>query len=194
MKIQGCWWLSSLLAGALCGAAERGPATPPPKGVLDFTLNNIEGQAVSLGAFKGKVLLLVNVASHCGFTPQYEGLEQLYERYKDRGLMVLGFPANNFLGQEPGTASEIKQFCTTRYHVTFPLFAKISVKGADQHPLYTFLTAKESNPDFAGAITWNFNKFLIGRDGRIIGRYGSRTTPEDAQLVAAIERALAIQP
>jgi glutathione peroxidase len=194
MKTQRCWLLGSLLAGALCGAAETEPNVPPPKSVLDFTLNDIDGHATSLGAFKGQVLLLVNVASHCGFTPQYEGLEKLYGRYKERGLVVLGFPANNFLGQEPGTETEIKQFCTTRYHITFPLFAKISVKGADQHPLYKFLTSKESNPDFAGAITWNFNKFLIGRDGRIIGRYGSRTTPQDTNLVAAIEQALAVQP
>ena len=191
MKIHGRWLLGVLLAGWTSGAVEPAPHATTLQSVHAFTLNDIDGQPVSLAAFKGRVLLLVNVASHCGFTPQYAGLQQLYEQYKDRGLVVLGFPANNFLGQEPGTAAEIKQFCTTRYHVTFPLFSKISVKGPDQHPLYRFLTAKESDPEFAGAITWNFNKFLAGRDGRLRGRFGSRTTPDSPDLVAAIEKALA---
>ena len=193
MKIHHRWFLVSLLVGAICGASETVPVIPP-KSVYDFTLNDIDGKPVALSGFRGKVLLLVNVASHCGFTPQYEGLEKLFEQYQERGLVVLGFPANNFLGQEPGTEAEIKQFCTTRYHVSFPLFAKISVKGSDQHPLYKFLMSKESNPAFAGAITWNFNKFLVGRDGKILARFGSRITPADTNLVAAIEKALAVQP
>jgi len=158
--------------------------------IYDFTMRDIDGKDVSLSAFKGKVLLIVNVASKCGFTPQYEGLEKLYKTYADRGLVVLGFPANDFMGQEPGTEAEIKQFCTLTYGVTFPMFSKISVKGKNIHPLYKFLTSEETNPEFGGAISWNFNKFLIGRDGRIVGRFGSRTKPDDPELIAAVEKAL----
>jgi glutathione peroxidase len=139
---------------------------------------------------KGKVLLIVNVASKCGFTGQYEGLQELYTTYSNRNFAVLGFPANDFLGQEPGTEAEIQSFCTLTYGVTFPMFAKILVKGKDMHPLYKFLTSKETNPEFGGAISWNFNKFLIGRDGATVGRFGSRTKPEDKELVEAVEKAL----
>jgi glutathione peroxidase len=169
---------------------ERSKETRVVQSIYDFTLKDIDGKDTNLGTYKGKLLLLVNTASRCGFTPQYEGLEKLYEQYKDRGLVVLGFPANNFLGQEPGTNAEIKQFCSSKYAVTFPMFAKISVKGKDMHPLYEFLTSKETNPKFGGAISWNFNKFLIGRDGAIVGRFGSRTKPDDKELVAAVEKAL----
>ncbi len=162
------------------------------KSVHDFTMTDIDGRSASLADYKGKVLLIVNVASKCGFTKQYAGLETLYRTYADKGLVVLGFPANNFFGQEPGTEAEIKSFCTLTYGVTFPMFAKISVKGKDIHPLYAFLTAKETNPEFPGAISWNFNKFLIGRDGRILARFGSRTDPGDAELVAAVEQALGV--
>ena len=158
--------------------------------IYDFTMQNIDGKDVSLSAFTGKVLLIVNVASKCGFTGQYEGLEKLHAAYTNRGFAVLGFPANNFLGQEPGTEAEIKSFCTLTYGVTFPMFSKISVKGKDIHPLYAFLTSKETNPEFEGAISWNFNKFLIGRDGAIVARFGSRTKPGDKKLVAAVEKAL----
>jgi len=158
--------------------------------IYDFTMRDIDGKDVSLSAFKGKVLLIVNVASKCGFTGQYEGLEKLYTSYTNRGLVVLGFPANDFLSQEPGTEAEIKSFCTLTYGVTFPMFAKISVKGKDIHPLYVFLTSKETNPKFGGAISWNFNKFLIDRDGLIAGRFGSRTKPDDKELVAAVEQSL----
>ena len=137
-----------------------GAEAASPKSVLDFTMRDIDGKDVKLKKYKGNVILLVNVASKCGYTPQYEGLETVYERYKDKGFVTLGFPANNFGGQEPGTEAEIKEFCTSKYHVTFPMFAKISVKGDDQDPLYKFLTSKETNPNFAGDITWNFNKFL----------------------------------
>ncbi|MGD9782393.1 MAG: glutathione peroxidase [Kiritimatiellia bacterium] len=160
------------------------------QGIYAFTMKDIDGNDASLAAYKGKVLLVVNVASKCGFTGQYAGLEKLYQTHADRGFAVLGFPANNFLGQEPGTEAEIKSFCTLTYGVTFPMFAKISVKGKTIHPLYAFLTSKETNPEFAGGITWNFNKFLIGRDGKILGRFGSRTAPDDPELVAAIEQAL----
>ncbi len=161
--------------------------------IYDFTMRDIDGKDVSLSAFKGKVLLIVNVASKCGFTGQYAGLEKLYTTNTNRGFVVLGFPANDFLGQEPGTEAEIKGFCTLTYGVTFPMFAKISVKGKDIHPLYAFLTSQETNPKFGGAISWNFNKLLIGRDGAILGRFGSRTKPDDKELMAAVEQALIAQ-
>ncbi len=156
-----------------------------------FTMTTIDGQDLSLGSYTGKVLLVVNVASQCGFTGQYAGLQKLYDTYKDKGLVVLGFPANNFLSQEPGSNEQIKQFCTLTYRVTFPMFAKISVKGGDQHPLYKFLTEKETNPEFPGSISWNFNKFLVGRDGKILNRFGSRTAPDSPDLIKAVEAALA---
>ena len=159
--------------------------------IYDFTMKTIEGQDVSLAQYKGKVLLIVNVASKCGFTGQYAGLESLYSLYKDRGLVILGFPANDFLSQEPGTDQEIRTFCTVRYGVTFPLFSKIHVKGSKCHPLYQHLTSQKTNPRFGGDISWNFNKFLIGRDGAILARFGSRTKPDDKDLVEAVEKALA---
>src|SRR5256885_7809026 len=136
--------------------------------ILDFRMRDIDGKDVKLKKYKGNVLLVVNVASKCGYTPQYEGLQSTYTKYKDKGFYVLGFPANNFGSQEPGTETEIKEFCTSKYHVTFPMFAKISVKGEDQDPLYKFLTSKETDPDFAGDITWNFNKFLVDRSGKVV--------------------------
>ncbi|NCA82026.1 MAG: glutathione peroxidase [Opitutae bacterium] len=160
------------------------------KSIHDFTVKGIDGQSVNLSDYRGKVLLVVNVASKCGFTQQYAGLEKLYQAYADKGLVVLGFPANNFMGQEPGTEAEIKSFCTLTYGVTFPMFAKISVKGKDIHPLYAHLTDKKLHAESGGAISWNFNKFLIGRNGAVLARYGSRTTPEDQELVAAVEQAL----
>lgn len=158
--------------------------------MYDFTMKNIDGQETPLGNFKGQVALVVNVASRCGFTPQYEGLETLYQKYKDKGFVVLGFPANNFLWQEPGSDAEIKTFCSTKYNVTFPMFSKISVKGKDQHPLYQWMTSKETNPDHGGAVSWNFNKFLIGRDGRVVARFGSRESPLSAEMENAILSAL----
>ncbi len=149
--------------------------------------NTITGKPTDLDQFKGKVVLIVNTASKCGFTPQYEGLEKLYEANKDRGFVVIGFPANNFGQQEPGTNEEIQKFCQTRYHVTFPMMAKISVKGEDIHPLYRYLT--EDSP-FPGEITWNFNKFLLDRNGRVVARYDSKITPEDAKLIAKIDELL----
>ena len=165
-------------------------SVPAASTVYDFTLNSIDGQPTPLAQFKGKVVLIVNVASRCGFTPQYAGLEALYRKYKDRGFVVLGFPANNFLWQEPGTDVEIKSFCTTRYQVTFPMFAKISVKGRDKAPLYQFLTDKKANPSTGGGIGWNFTKFLAGRDGRVISRFAPGVTPESEELRNAIEAAL----
>ena len=158
--------------------------------IYDFTMKDIDGKEVSLASFKGTALMIVNVASKCGYTPQYEQLEAVYKRYKDRGLVILGFPANNFMGQEPGTEAEIKEFCSTKYGVTFPMFSKISVTGADQHPLYGFLTNKATNPEFAGDITWNFNKFIIDRNGKVIARFASKDKPDADNVIAAIETAL----
>jgi len=158
--------------------------------IYEFTLKQIDGTVTPLSNYKGKVMLIVNVASRCGFTGQYAGLQKLYETYKDRGLVVLGFPANDFLFQEPGNNKEIAQFCSLKYHVTFPMFEKISVKGRECHPLYKYLTDKATNPEFSGDITWNFNKFLISRDGGILARFGSRTEPEHKDLIAAIEKGL----
>ena len=156
--------------------------------VYDFSLPDIDGRVRSLGEYRGKVMLLVNVASRCGNTPQYAPLETLYERYRDRGLAVLGFPANNFGGQEPGTEAEIKTFCMTNYHVTFDMFAKISVKGDDIHPLYRYLT---TGAGVDGDVTWNFGKFLVDRHGTVAGRYTPKTDPLDPALVAQIESLLA---
>jgi glutathione peroxidase len=143
-----------------------------------------------MSSYRGQVLMLVNVASKCGFTGQYEGLQKLYETYRDQGFEVLGFPANNFMNQEPGTNEEIQNSCQLNFGVTFPMFAKLSVKGEDQHPLYRYLTSKETNPDHAGGIKWNFTKSLIGRDGAVVARFGSRTEPGGKKVVEAIESAL----
>ena len=151
--------------------------------------STIDGEASSLGRYSGKVVLVVNVASKCSLTPQYEGLEALYRRYREQGLVVVGFPANDFLGQEPGSESDIADFCRMTYDVTFPLFAKLHVNGKEAHPLYAALTGKDS--PFPGPITWNFNKFLISRDGKIIKRFDSKTKPESAEVTGAIEEALA---
>jgi glutathione peroxidase len=159
--------------------------------VYDFTLNSIDGRPTPLSSFKGKVLLLVNVASRCGFTPQYAGLESLYEKYKDRGFVIVGIPANNFGGQEPGTNQEIKTFCTAKYHVSFPMMAKVSVKGSDITPLYAFLTDKNLHPDTGGDIGWNFTKFLVGPDGKVIARFDSKVEPESPEVTSAVEKALA---
>jgi glutathione peroxidase len=153
--------------------------------VFEFTMKNIDGQETSLAGYKGKVLLIVNVASQCGYTPQYAGLESLFEKYKDQGLVLIGVPANNFGQQEPGTNEEIKQFCTRKYNVSFPMMAKVSVKGADMAPLYQYLTAAQG-----GDVKWNFTKFLVGKDGKVIGRFEPKVAPESPELVAAIENAL----
>jgi glutathione peroxidase len=167
-----------------------GANTMAEKSVLDFTMKNIDGKDTKLSDYRGKVILLVNVASKCGYTPQYEGLQAVYTKYKDQGLVILGFPANNFMGQEPGTNEEIKQFCTLKYNVSFPMFAKISVKGDDMHPLYKFLTSKETDPEFGGDITWNFNKFLIDRNGKVIARFETKEKPEGEKVTQSIEKAL----
>jgi glutathione peroxidase len=159
--------------------------------VYDFTLNSIDGAPTPLSTFKGKVVLLVNVASKCGYTPQYAGLEKLYESYKDKGFVIVGVPANNFGAQEPGTNEEIKTFCSRTYNVTFPMMSKVSVKGSDKTPLYQYLTDGSTNPKSAGEIKWNFTKFLVDKKGNIAARFESAVTPDSAELVKAIEQALA---
>jgi glutathione peroxidase len=163
---------------------------PKVKSVLDFTMKDIDGKDVKLKKYKGDVLLIVNTASKCGYTPQYEGLQAIYEKYQAQGFYVLGFPANNFGGQEPGSEKEIKEFCESKYKVKFPMFAKISVKGEDQDSLYKFLTSKETNPNFAGDISWNFNKFLVDRKGNVVARFSSKDTPQSEAVTQAIEKYL----
>jgi glutathione peroxidase len=179
LKLMAC----ILLLGASVMAAD--------KSVYEFTLNSIDGQPAPLAAYKGKVVMLVNVASRCGFTPQYEALEAVYEKYKDRGFVIVGIPANNFGAQEPGTNQEIKTFCSSKYHVKFPMMAKVSVKGEDQTPLYQYLTDKSANPQTGGEIQWNFTKFLVGPDGRVITRFESKVKPDAPEVTGAIEKALA---
>src|SRR5579859_2512903 len=159
------------------------------KSVYDIPLKDIDGKDTSLKAYQGKVLLVVNVASKCGFTPQYEALQAVHKKYEGQGFTVLGFPCNDFGSQEPGTPEEIKQFCSSKYNVTFPLFAKLHVKGSEQHPLYAALTGKDS--PFPGAIKWNFGKFIIGKDGKILKRFDSKITPDSPEVTSAIEMALA---
>jgi glutathione peroxidase len=188
-----------LSLGFLASAMDAAPAKPatenaPVTGVLSYTMKNIDGQEVPLSKYRGKVLLLVNVASKCGNTKQYKPLEEIYAKYADKGLAILGFPANNFGGQEPGTEMEIKSFCTTKFNVTFDLFSKVSVKGDDKCPLYQFLTSKEQNGAFGGDITWNFEKFLVGRDGKVLLRIAPKTMPDAPEVVKAIEEALAAKP
>ncbi|WP_371083036.1 glutathione peroxidase [Terriglobus sp. RCC_193] len=158
--------------------------------VYNFRMKTIDGAPATLVPYKGKVLLLVNVASACGYTPQYAALESVYEKYKDKGLVIVGIPANNFANQESGTEAEIKTFCNRKYHVTFPMMSKISVKGADQTPLYGYLTSTTTDPKFAGDIKWNFTKFLIARDGQPAARFEPATTPDSPQVIAAIESEL----
>jgi len=158
--------------------------------IYDYKLTSIDMEPVPLSQFKGKVLMLVNVASRCGYTPQYAGLEALYRKYKDQGFVIVGVPANNFGQQEPGTNSEIKTFCKRKYDVTFPMMAKVSVAGNDIAPLYGYLTDKKLNPETGGEIKWNFTKFLIGKDGKILARFEPNVTPDDPVLVAAVENAV----
>jgi glutathione peroxidase len=158
--------------------------------IYDFTMKSIDGQPVSLKSYSGKVVMLVNVASRCGFTPQYAGLESLYEKYKDRGLVIVGIPANNFAQQEPGTNEEIKKFCSSKYNVSFPMMAKVSVLGEDKTPLYQFLTDKTQDPQFGGDIKWNFTKFLIDRNGKLIARFEPNVTPDSPEVQSAVESAL----
>ena len=164
-------------------------ATERTETVYQYELNSNGGENISLSAYEGELLLIVNTASECGYTPQYEGLQELYETYSDQGFQVLGFPANNFGGQEPGSDEEIAQFCELNYGVEFPMFSKVSVKGEDQHPLFNFLTNAD-NPDFTGEISWNFEKFLIDRNGTVVRRFKSNVKPTGEELTSAIEKYL----
>jgi glutathione peroxidase len=162
---------------------------PPP--VLNFTMNSLDGKPVDLAKYQGNVVLMVNVASQCGYTPQYEGLQELHKRYAARGLRLLGFPSNDFGQQEPGTNSEIADFCKKNYGVEFDMFSKISVVGKSKAPLYKFLTSSQTNPRFAGEVEWNFEKFLIGRNGLVIARFKSPVEPLSKEVISAVESALA---
>jgi len=177
-----------ILALVLCAASSL--MATPAKSIYDFTMRSIDGQQVSLSSYRGKVVLLVNVASRCGFTPQYAALEAVYERYKDRGLVIVGVPANNFAWQEPGTDAEIKTFCSRKYNVKFPMMSKVSVRGAGKTPLYVFLTDKSENPAIGGEIKWNFTKFVFDRNGNPVARFEPKVTPDSPQVIAAIEAAL----
>ena len=182
--------LACLVPALQSQANAKPPMGDEPKSVYDFTMKSIDGKEVKLSSYRGKVVMIVNVASRCGFTPQYDGLQKVYQKYEGQGFVILGFPANNFMGQEPGTDEEIKTFCSMKYNVTFPLFSKISVKGSDIHPLYKFLTDKSTDPDFGGDISWNFNKFLIDKNGKIAARFASPDKPESDKVIQAIETAL----
>jgi glutathione peroxidase len=189
-----CTW--SGIAGivallTVCGCASSSGTGARP---LSHKARDINGQDVDLAKYRGKVVMIVNVASKCGFTPQYAGLESIHEKYKDRNFMVLGFPSNDFLWQEPGTNEEIKTFCSTKYNVTFDMFAKVSVRGKDATPLYKELTSKKTNGSFGGAIKWNFTKFLVARDGLVVARFSPATKPDDPEVIRAIENELAKTP
>ena len=160
------------------------------RSIYDIELPRLDGKPARLSEYEGKVVLAVNVASKCGFTPQYAGLEAIYERYADRGFVVLGFPCNQFFNQEPGSAEKIQEFCSVNYGVTFPLFSKLDVKGSNQHPLYEILSETADDTGKAGSVKWNFEKFLVGRDGRVVRRFRSKVVPEDPQLLGAIDSLL----
>ena len=180
--------LFSLVAALLTIGQTRPVGSTKVPAALNFTMNSIDGKAVELSRYQGQVVLMVNVASQCGFTPQYAGLEELHKKYAGKGLRILGFPSNDFGEQEPGSNSEIAQFCKQNYGVEFDMFSKIVVKGPGQAPLYKYLTGYPKSP---GPIDWNFEKFLVGRNGEVIGRFKSDVEPDSKQLVGAIEAALA---
>jgi len=181
--------LSILLTATLYTAQNRTGGKVPE--VLNFTMKSLTGQPVSLSKYEGKVVLIVNTASECGFTYQYEGLQALHKKYAAQGLSILGFPSNDFGAQEPGSDAEIQEFCKSNYGVGFDMFSKVKVRGRDKVPLFQHLTSSATNPKFAGEIDWNFEKFLIGRDGQIVGRFKSPVEPQSRELTAAIEAAIA---
>jgi glutathione peroxidase len=192
-----------LMATVACGGGRQQSAAQAPEqvasatassstGIIDQTVESLTGETVDLASFRGRPMLIVNTASKCGYTPQYEGLQDLYERYGDRGLVVIGFPSNDFGNQEPGTAEEIGNFCRLNYGVTFPMMAKVHTKGPDQAPVYRTLTT-ESGEEFRGEVQWNFTKFLVDPEGRVVARFESEVEPLDAQITSAID-ALLEQP
>jgi glutathione peroxidase len=193
IAVAGCWVRNIFAAGVV-----HNPTTAPvlrtstqPVSPLDFVVKDIDGKEVNLSDYRGKVVMIVNVASRCGFTPQYTALESIYNKYAAQGFVILGFPANNFNHQEPGEDLEIKTFCSSKYSVTFPMMSKISVKGDDKAPLYKFLTEDPTAGDFKGDIAWNFTKFIIDRNGNVIARFASATKPDDSKVTTVIEKALA---
>lgn len=180
-----------LFTGLLAVVAGSALADDSSAGALGFKMKSINGQDVDLADYKGKVVLMVNVASKCGLTPQYEGLEAMYEKYQDKGFVVLGFPCNQFLWQEPGNDAQIADFCSKTYQVKFPMFSKIEVNGKNAAPLYQHLTSLDTKPTGKGKISWNFEKFLIGKSGQVVARFSPRTEPNSKEVVAAIEAELA---
>lgn len=184
-------WALLCGAGVLCLLASSAVEAAGPDSPLDFKVKNITGDTVDLSQYKGKVVLIVNVASKCGNTKQYKPLEEMFTKYKDQGFVVLGFPANEFGKQEPGTDAEIQKFCTETFKVDFPMFSKIVVKGEGIAPLYEYLTSVSTDPQPSGPITWNFEKFLIGRDGKVVKRFKPKASPESPEVVSAIEAELA---
>lgn len=196
MKLKICAILAVLLFLATCGwkndtlIISQKKLVGSGKSIYDFTMNSMEGTPIPLQKFKGKVVLVVNVASKCGLTPQYKELQGLYERYQSKGLEILGFPANNFLSQEPGSNKEIQQFCQRNYGVSFPMFKKISVKGENQHPLYVYLTSKKENGLFDAPVKWNFHKYLISKSGKLVASIGPAKRVVDKKVIALIEKLL----
>ncbi len=176
---------------ALVGVTAGARADDKVPSVLNFKMKSIDGADLDLAQFNGKVVMFVNVASKCGKTPQYKGLQAIYEKYKDQGFVVVGVPANEFGKQEPGTDAEIAAFCSSKYNVTFPMLSKVVVKGIGQTPLYAHLTSKDTNPQFAGDIKWNFTKFLVSRDGKVVNRFEPAVNPESPEVKSAIEKELA---
>jgi glutathione peroxidase len=185
------WETTLLLAGVVAACVTSAEAQEKAAGALGYTMKSIVGKDVDLADYKGKVVLIVNVASKCGLTPQYEELEALYEKYKDKGLVVLGFPCNQFGRQEPGTDVQIAEFCSETYKVKFPMFSKIEVNGAGAAPLYKYLTSLDTKPKGKGDITWNFEKFVVGKNGEVVARFAPRTAPDAKEVVALIESELA---
>jgi len=182
--------LSTLsLALALPGSAETAPSSPQQSSFLDLEARRLAGENESLARYRGQVLLVVNTASRCGYTPQYKGLQALYERYRERGFTVLGFPSNDFGGQEPGSDKQIGAFCQSNYGVEFPMFSKVRVKGPDAHPVYTYLATLPA--PIGGPVSWNFQKYLVDRTGAVVSRHDSGVRPQDADLIREIERLLA---
>jgi glutathione peroxidase len=193
MRKVACCLLSAMIGlqlTTLAGFAEKSQGSKEVSPVLNFKVKNIHGAEIFLGDYQGTVLLIVNVASQCGLTPQYEELEKLYQKYKDQGFQILAFPANNFKEQEPGTDEEILNFCKTKYDVTFDLFSKVSVKGEDKCGLYKFLTDDTKNTGFGGEIAWNFQKYLVDRQGKVAAKFEPTVKPLDEKITSAIEKAL----
>ena len=191
LLLPGFAALAALFVVSSAAIVSAQDSAKKPTSVLDFHVKDIDGKDVDLAKFKGKVLLIVNTASQCGYTPQYKDLQAIYEKYKDQGFEVLAFPANEFGAQEPGDNQQIKEFCSTTYRVGFPVFSKIVVKGEGIHPLYTFLTGAETNPKYAGKIPWNFTKFLVNKHGEVMARFQPADKPTTEKVTGEIEKALA---